>query len=80
MKLLLDECPPIDFRNSFTGHDVHTAQWAGLQGKKNGDLLRSAELAGYDVSLTSDQGIPHQQNLAGLNLAVIVVRAPYETD
>jgi hypothetical protein len=38
MKVLLDECLPLDFRLSFPGHDVHTAQWAGLKGKKNGEL------------------------------------------
>jgi hypothetical protein len=44
MKILLDECLPVDFRHSFPTHDVHTVQWAGLKGKKNGDLLRAAEL------------------------------------
>ena len=30
------------------------------KGKKNGELLEAAEVAGYDVLLTVDQGIPHQ--------------------
>ena len=47
MKILLDECLPLDFRHSFSRHDAHTAEWAGLKGKKNGDLLRCAEAAGY---------------------------------
>jgi hypothetical protein len=75
MKILLDECLPLDFRLSFPGHEVHTAQWAGLKGKKNGVLLQSAELAGYDVLLTVDQGIPHQQNLAGRNLSFVLVKS-----
>jgi hypothetical protein len=58
MKILLDECLPLDFRHSFPNHDTHTAQWAGLKSKKNGELLRAAEIAGYDVLLTVDQGIP----------------------
>ena len=41
MKILLDECLPIDFRHSFPNHEIHTAQWAGLKGKKNGELLRA---------------------------------------
>jgi predicted nuclease of predicted toxin-antitoxin system len=61
MKVLLDECLPIDFRHELRKHEVHTAQWAGLKGKKNGELLRAAEAAGYDVFLNVDQGIPHQQ-------------------
>jgi hypothetical protein len=49
-------------------------KWAGLKGKKNGDLLRVAELAGYEVLLTVDRGIPHQQNLAGRKLSIILLR------
>jgi predicted nuclease of predicted toxin-antitoxin system len=75
MKILLDECLPLDFRHSFPGHDVHTAEWAGLKGKKNGELLRDAELAGYEILLTVDQGIPHQQNLAGRKLSIIPIRS-----
>jgi len=29
MKILLDECLPLDFRHSLPTHDAHTAQWAG---------------------------------------------------
>jgi predicted nuclease of predicted toxin-antitoxin system len=43
MKILLDECLPLDFRRSFPNHDAHTAQWAGLKSKKNGELLLAAE-------------------------------------
>jgi predicted nuclease of predicted toxin-antitoxin system len=75
MKILLDECLPLDFRHSFPGHDAHTAQWAGLKGKKNGELLRAAEVAGYDVLLTVDQGIPHQQSSTGRKLSIILVRS-----
>ena len=76
MKILMDECLPLDFRHSFPGHDVHSAEWAGLKGKKNGELLRDAEFAGYEILLTVDQGIPHQQNLAGRNLSVVAIRSP----
>lgn len=34
-----------------------------------------AELAGYEVLLTVDQGIPHQQNLAGRKLSIILLRS-----
>jgi predicted nuclease of predicted toxin-antitoxin system len=75
MKILLDECLPVDFRHSFPTHDTHSTQWAGLKGKKNGELLRAAELAGYDVLLTVDQAIPHQRSSAGRRLSIILVRA-----
>jgi predicted nuclease of predicted toxin-antitoxin system len=75
MKILLDECLPIDFRHSFPTHDAHTVQWAGLKGRKNGELLRAAEVAGYDVLLTVDQGIPRQRPSAGRRLSIILFRS-----
>ncbi|MBL8215827.1 MAG: hypothetical protein JNK87_34215 [Bryobacterales bacterium] len=75
MKVLLDECLPIDFRHSFPGHDVHTTEWAGFKGMKNGKLLRAAEDDGYDVFLTADQGFPYQQSTADRRIAVLVLCA-----
>ena len=74
MKILLDECLPLDFRHSFPPHDAHTAEWAGLKGKKNGELLLAAETDGYEVLLTVDQGIPHQRPSGSRKLSVILVR------
>ena len=72
MKILLDECLPVDFRHHLAGHEVHTAEWAGFKSLKNGRLLREAEEAGYEVFLTTDQGIPYQQNPASqIKLATI---------
>jgi len=75
MKILLDECLPLDFRHSFPDHDAHTVEWAGLKGKKNGELLDAAELVGYEVLLTVDQGIVHQQSLAGRKISIVSIRA-----
>lgn len=76
MKVLLDECLPIAFRHSFPDHEVHSAEWAGFKGMKNGKLLRAAEEAGYDVLLTTDQGIPHQQSSADRRISVLVCAPP----
>jgi len=76
VKILLDECLPVDFRHHLAGHAVHSTEWAGFKGLKNGDLLREAESAGYDVFLTTDQGIPHQQNLAPSGISIIVIQSP----
>ena len=65
MKILLDECLPADFRRSFPGREAHSVEWAGLKGKKNGELPQAAERGGYQVLLTVDQGIPHQQTMVG---------------
>ena len=39
----------------------------------NGDLITQAESAGFDRLITSDQGIPYQQNWAGRSLALLVL-------
>jgi predicted nuclease of predicted toxin-antitoxin system len=75
MKILLDECLSVDFRRLLSGHDAHSVAWAGLKGEKNGELLRKAELAGYDVLVTVDQGIPQQQNLSERKLSIIMIRS-----
>ena len=72
MRILIDECIDQQFRNSIPGHECQTAQYAGLAGLKNGDLLRAAESAKFDVLLTVDQGIEHQQNLSVRTIAIIV--------
>lgn len=74
MKILLDECLPLDFRHDFHGHEAHSAEWAGFKGKGNGDLLRAAELAGYEVFVTVDRGVPHQQNVASGKISIIVIQ------
>src|SRR6266513_1176256 len=75
MKILLDECLPVDFRHSFPGHEAHTVQWARLKGKKNSELLQAAAAAGYDVLLTVDQGIPRQYPSGDPKLSIILIRS-----
>ncbi len=43
MKVLLDECVPVQIRNALVGHEVATAQQMGWSGLKNGDVLNAAE-------------------------------------
>jgi len=50
---------------------VHDRGWAGL---KNGELLRTVE-ADYDVFVTVDQNLQHQQNLKNFQIGVAVLAA-----
>jgi predicted nuclease of predicted toxin-antitoxin system len=75
MKVLLDECLPKKLKREVAADLVQTVPEAGWASKKNGELLRLAEAA-FDVLLTNDQNIEHQQNLAKFNLALIVLVAP----
>jgi predicted nuclease of predicted toxin-antitoxin system len=76
VKILLDECLPVDLRHRFSVHEVHTAEWARLKGAKNGELLDAAKIAGYDVLITIDQGFAHQQNLGGRKIGPLILVAP----
>jgi len=75
MKILLDESLPRRLKQHFpAGLFVATVTDQQWQGKKNGELL-SLAAAEFDIFVTMDGGIPYQQNLAGHELAVIVLRA-----
>jgi hypothetical protein len=74
MRLLLDECVPKRLKRELLGHEVQTVQDMGWAGIKNGALLKLAE-GRFDALLTVDQGIEYQQNLSGLKISVVVMRA-----
>lgn len=76
MKLLLDECLPVGLRRLLTGHDVFTVAFMGWKGIKNGVLLACAATDSFDALITTDAGIWHQQNLATLPLAVVIIQTP----
>ena len=56
-------------------HQTHTVEWAGLKGRKNGELLRAAVSDGYDALLTVDQGIRYQQHTPALAIGIVVIRS-----
>ena len=65
MRILLDESLPIELQSELPDHDTRTVQAMGWSGLKNGELLaRAADL--FEVFLTVDQNLPHQQNLRKL--------------
>lgn len=74
MRILLDNNVPIGVRAFLALHEVRTViEMSWPPQIENGELLITAELAGFDVLLTSDQNIKHQQNLAGRKLALVVL-------
>jgi hypothetical protein len=58
---------------SFTGHDCQSAGYAKLSGLWNGALLTAAEAAGFQVLITTDQGIPNQQNLEVRQISIVIL-------
>ena len=74
MTILLDHCLPKRLRRHLPGYGVTTAREMRWEEIRNGELLSLAE-AQFDVFLTIDKGIKHQQNMAGRTIAVITLRA-----
>jgi hypothetical protein len=75
MRVLLDECLPRKLKHDVRADLVRTVPEMGWASIENGALLRLAE-AESDVFLTQDRNLEYQQNLAALDLAVIVLVAP----
>jgi len=76
MLVLFDHSVPAPLSTYLTGHTVTMARDRGWDTLSNGDLLAEAERAGFDVFLTADKNIQHQQNLASLRIAVVVLSTP----
>lgn len=76
MRVLLDEQFPRHLARELRGHDVSTVQQEGWAGLKNGELLRRAADAVFDVFVTADRNLEFQQNLSQTRLGVILLVAP----
>jgi len=72
VKVLFDECMPQPLRRYLGEFEISTAQEMGWGRVKNGELLKRAEGV-FDVFLTADQRLKYQQNLAGRQLAILVL-------
>lgn len=73
MRILFDQATPVPIRPFLRGHSVETAAERGWDRLTNGDLLASAEQAGFDLLLTTDKNMSYQQNIEGRRIAVVVL-------
>ena len=72
MRILLDHNMDWRLKRLLTGHEAVTAKDMGWEEAQDGDLLAVAE-AEFDALLTGDQNLPHQQNLRGRDIALLVL-------
>ena len=72
MRILFDQGTPAPLRDHLPGHSVETAYEMGWSALRNGELLAKAE-AEFDVLITTDRNLRHQQNLAGRRIAILVL-------
>ena len=73
MRILFDQATPVPLGPFLEGHTVRTAAQERWDKLRNGELLDAAERAGFDVLLTTDKNLRHQQNLEGRKLAIVVL-------
>ena len=73
MRILFDNGTPKPIARLLTGHAVEFARRIGWHELENGDLIRKAEDAGYDLLLSTDKNIRYQQNLSGRKIALVIL-------
>ena len=76
MLILFDHSVPAPLRHHLKNHTVAEALERGWDRLSNGDLLREAEAAGFEVLLTADKNIRYQQNLTGRRIAIVELSTP----
>ncbi|MEQ1472639.1 MAG: hypothetical protein ABLQ96_02395 [Candidatus Acidiferrum sp.] len=73
MLVLFDHGTPAPLRSFLAGHTVRESKELGWDRLSNGELLRAAEEAAFEVFLTTDKNIRHQQNLSQRVMAIVVL-------
>jgi len=73
MNVLFDQCTPVPLRRFLVGHTVVTAFEKGWNTKENGDLIREAETAGFEVLLSTDTNLKYQQQVRGRLIGIVVL-------
>jgi predicted nuclease of predicted toxin-antitoxin system len=73
LRILIDECLPVQLRHIFVGHDVRTVVHMSWRSLSNGRLLAAAEREQFDIFITADARIPTTHDIAGSPLAIVVV-------
>ena len=74
MLILFDNGTPRTLARFLIGsHMITEARARGWQELSNGELLKEAEAAGFEVLVTTDKNLSYQQNLLGRKMAIVVL-------
>jgi hypothetical protein len=73
MLVLFDQGTAVPIRPFLKEHTVQTTAERGWDTLENGELLKAAEAAGFDVLVTPDKNIRYQQNLTVRTIALVVL-------
>jgi hypothetical protein len=79
VKVLLDHNLAHNLRTGLTelgSHEIVTASYMGWGELKNGDLPREAQQNGFEIFVTGDQSLVHeQQHLTGRRIGIVALSA-----
>ena len=75
MKILFDQGTPVPLRHFLSAHEVSTAYEMGWSTLANGELLNAAETEGFEVFVSTDTNLRHQQNLQNRSIAIVILKA-----
>jgi hypothetical protein len=75
MRILLDECVTKRLKPHLPLHEVATVAEKGWSGLKNGQLMAAASGDGFDILLTIDKNLQHQQNIGKYSLIVAILNS-----
>lgn len=73
MLILFDQGTPRGIARALIGHIVKETRAQAWDTLTNGELLKAAEEAGFDLLLTTDKNLRYQQNLKNRKLAIVVL-------
>ncbi len=74
MLVLFDNGTPRTLARFLIDHHMVTeARARGWDELENGELLKEAEAAGFEVLVTTDKNLRYQQNLTGRKIALVVL-------
>jgi len=73
MRILFDHGTPAPLSPFLEGHTVTKAKDAGWDRLNNGEPLKAADEAGFELLVTTDKNMVAQQNLKRRTIAVVVL-------
>lgn len=75
MRILLDENLDWRLRRDLLEHEAQSVPLFGWADLENGILLNKAAEDGFEVLITMDNNMLHQQNIARYPIAIVALRA-----
>ncbi len=75
MMIFIDENLPKRLKGDFSDYEIYTVRDMGWNGKTNGELLRLMIADDFNLLLTFDKNIAHQQNFQKYTIPLIGIHA-----